>query len=193
MTNKVKQEVKKLIKEINFNCTIEEFEDKVDWTNISKYQKLSEQFIREFKDKVYWPRISQFQKLSLSFIREFKDKVDVALYKKVNRTLTYQEKLKEAKAYAKKHNLKVNSKYLYAYRNHDFNGSGMYNTTITYKKGQYYTDWHLDMRKEEQNSFSLGIFPEGNTPVRVKISDWGVEVANDGIRGKARVWGFEII
>ena len=172
---------------------IREFKDEVDWCEISYSQKLSENFIRKFKNEVIWLYISKYQKLSEEFIREFKDKANWTLYKKVNKTLTYQEKLKEAKAYAKKYDLKVNSKYLHAYREHNFNSSGMFKKTIIYKKGQYYRDWHLDMRKEEQNSFGLGIFPEGNTSVRVKISDWGVEVADDGNRGKARVWGFEVI
>ena len=67
----------------------------------------------------------------------------------------------------------------------------MYNKTISYKKNKYYKDWHLDMRKNEKNSFGLGIFPEGNTKVKVLIKDWGVSVnRNDG---KARVWGFEIV
>ena len=38
--------------------------DKVDWTNISHYQKLSEDFISEFQDKVNWWDISKYQKLS---------------------------------------------------------------------------------------------------------------------------------
>ena len=55
---------------------IREFKDKVDWCWISIYQKLSENFIREFKDKVDWFRISIYQKLSENFIREFKDCVN---------------------------------------------------------------------------------------------------------------------
>ena len=47
------------------------------------------------------------------------------------------------------------------------------------------------MRKNEENSFGLGIFPTGNTPVKVKIEDWGLEVNRKD--GKARVWGFEVI
>ena len=54
----------------------EEFQDKVNWDWISKYQKLSEKFIREFQDKVNWYDISKYQKLSDEFIREFRDKVD---------------------------------------------------------------------------------------------------------------------
>jgi hypothetical protein len=42
-----------------------------------------------------------------------------------------------------------------------------------------------------ENSFGFGIWPEGNTPIRVKIEDWGVAVNRED--GKARVWGFEIL
>jgi len=65
----------------------EDFPEKVDWFYISKYQKLSESFIREFEDKVNWNRISLYQKLSESFIREFEDKVDwywVSEYQKLS-------------------------------------------------------------------------------------------------------------
>ena len=237
MIKLVEKEVKKLIKNLELNCSVEEFKDKVDWTDISanqklsekfirefedkvcwhaissnqklsekfirefedevywtyisRYQKLSEKFIREFKDKVDWTYISKYQKLSEKFIREFKDRVDRDLYKEVNRELTLKQKLEEAKQYAKKHNLKIDKNYLYAFREHDFNGRGVFNKTLTYKKEKYYKDWHLDMRKEVENSFGLGIWPKGNTPVKVKIADWGVEV-NRG-DGKARVWGFEIV
>jgi hypothetical protein len=107
---KVIVEVEKIIKELNLNCTLEEFQnkvdwryisehrnlsedfikefkDKVDWINISKYQNLSENFIREFKDYVYWGFISKYQKLSENFIREFKDHIDwdwISKYQKLS-------------------------------------------------------------------------------------------------------------
>jgi hypothetical protein len=59
-----------------------------------------------------------------------------------------------------------------------------------YKKGTYYKDWHCDPRADIDNSYGLGIWPEGNTPVRIKLEDFVVEVGTDG---KGRVWGFEII
>jgi hypothetical protein len=55
---------------------IREFQDKIDWYYISCYQKLSEDFIREFKNKVNWNMISFYQKLSEDFIREFQDKLN---------------------------------------------------------------------------------------------------------------------
>ena len=66
---------------------IREFQDKVDWYFISIYQKLSEDFIREFQDKVNWDCISIYQKLSEDFIREFQDKVNwdwVSIYLKLS-------------------------------------------------------------------------------------------------------------
>jgi hypothetical protein len=70
-------------------------------------------------------------------------------------------------------------------------GRGTFNKTISYKKGKYYKDWKCDMRKDEPNSFGLGIWPKGNTPVKVKISDWGV--GDVDTNGKARIQGFQII
>jgi hypothetical protein len=35
------------------------FSNEVDWYNISKRQKLSEDFIREFKDRVDWSTICE--------------------------------------------------------------------------------------------------------------------------------------
>ena len=55
---------------------IREFQDKVNWCNISYKQKLSEEFIREFQDKFNWESISRNQKLSEDFIREFQCEVD---------------------------------------------------------------------------------------------------------------------
>jgi len=47
------------------------------------------------------------------------------------------------------------------------------------------------MRKDVKNSFGLGIFPTGNTKVKIKFEDWGVCVERED--GKCRVWGFEIV
>ena len=67
----------------------------------------------------------------------------------------------------------------------------MFNKIISYEKGKYYRDWKLDMRKDEANSFGLGIFPGGNTKVKVLVKDWGLKCNRED--GKCRVWGFEII
>ena len=57
---------------------IREFKDNVIWYWVSQHQHLSEDFIREFKDRVHWGCISDYQNLSEDFIREFKDRVDWA-------------------------------------------------------------------------------------------------------------------
>jgi hypothetical protein len=170
---------------------IREFQDEVNWIDISANQQLSEDFIREFKDKVNWIYISKNQSLSEDFIREFKDKINIGIQRRNHKKKSLKDKKKEAKEYAGKYNLEIDDKYLYAYRNHDEFGRGMFNKTKLYKSGIYYRDWHCDMNKNNENSFGFGIWPKGNTPVKVKIEDWGVSVnRNDG---KARVWGFEII
>ena len=66
---------------------IREFKDDVDWLDISKYQKLSEDFIREFQDYVFWWCISCHQELSEDIMREFSDKVDwwsISKYQKLS-------------------------------------------------------------------------------------------------------------
>jgi hypothetical protein len=170
---------------------IEDFQDKINWYLISRYQQLSENFIKEFQDKVNWNLISICQNFSNEFLQEFSDKIDIELYHQIHEEKTYQQKLKEIEEYAKDHNLKFDGKYLYAFRDHDNRGRGQLNPTISYESGKYYYDWHCDMRKDEGNSFGFGIWPKGNTPIRVKIEDWGVAVYRED--GKARVWGFEII
>jgi hypothetical protein len=51
--------------------------DRVDWSNISFRQKLSEDFIREFEDYVDWGYISEYQTLSGDFILDFEDNIDM--------------------------------------------------------------------------------------------------------------------
>ena len=57
---------------------IRQFANNIDWYWISRNQKLSKQFIREFADKVnwYWIVVTQHQRLNKKFIREFADRVD---------------------------------------------------------------------------------------------------------------------
>ena len=74
MKKSVKKEIEKLIEELELNCSIEEFKDKVDWDGISVNKKLSEDFIKEFKDYVWWWGIFRYQQWSGDFFEEFKDK-----------------------------------------------------------------------------------------------------------------------
>ena len=169
---------------------IREIKDTVYWKDISCYQKLSEDFIREFQDQLGWDYISLYQPLSDSFIEEFKDKINIKQQKLSHHdSRTTEQKRKEIKSYAKKYNLKFKNDVLYAFREHDHFGRGAFNKTIFYKTGKYYRDWHCDLNPQFKNSFGLGIWPNGNIPVEVKLEDWGVAVKRDD-EGKARVWAF---
>ena len=77
MKNKVKKEIKKIIEMEDLHCSVEGFKDKANWNYISKFQKLSENFIKEFKDKVNWNIISFQQELSEDFVYDFRDKLDI--------------------------------------------------------------------------------------------------------------------
>lgn len=194
---------------------IEEFIDFLDIDYISTNQKLSEQFIFNHKYELNMREISTCQEMSEDFIHRMAKYLNFHYvfisqnlskefiknhehlcrghqYESAHREKSYEQKLDEVKKYAKCYNLEYDDKYLYAYRNHDKLGRGWCRKTIRYEKGQYYRDWHCDMRENESCSFGLGIWPVGNTKVRVKIEDWGTQVSSDW-DGKARVWGFEII
>ena len=144
---------------------------------------------------MYLPiNISQYQKLSETFIERYKDKVDKSLIPNQRDTRIYERKLKSIQKYAKKHNLRFEDGKLYAYRNHDIHGRGMFNRTYRYESGKYYRDWKCDLDPNNINSYGLGIFPKGNTMVVVTVNDWGVEVNNNNNNsGKGRVWGFTVV
>jgi hypothetical protein len=71
MKKSVEEEVIALIKDLDLNCTVKRFKDKVDWEWISIHQNLSEGFIRELKNEVDWCYISIYQNISKDFIKEF--------------------------------------------------------------------------------------------------------------------------
>jgi phosphoribosylanthranilate isomerase len=177
---------------------IEKFQEKLNWHFISRFQILSESFIEEFQDKVDWVCISQYQNLSEDFIEKFQKKINwyhISIYQNLSNEFRKKHNLKPIKSvsleeYANRHNLKIKDGYLYAFRNHNSNNSGMYKENFYYEKGIYYRDWHCDPNAEHENSFGFGIFPEGNTPIRVKVEDFCTGVKDTH---KARVWGFEIL
>jgi hypothetical protein len=65
-----------------------------DWSNISVYQDLSEDFIREFKDKICWSSISLYQSLSEDFVLEFIDRISW-LFISINRKIKIEYSSKE--------------------------------------------------------------------------------------------------
>lgn len=50
-----------------------EYSDKINWTEISARQRLSEEFIREFEDRFYWDDIFRHQNISVGFALEFQE------------------------------------------------------------------------------------------------------------------------
>ena len=140
-----------------------------DWNSISLNQKLSEEFIEKHSDKVHY-------KIAKDILNQTPDK---------------ETRISRAKKYAEKYNLNIDNEYLYAFRNHDKNGNGMVKYNSFYKSGTYYTDWHCDPRVEEKNSYGFGIYPVGNTPVKVKLEDFCIDI--EEYDNKARVWGFQVI
>jgi len=88
MKRVVLQEIKNIIQNLNLNCSVKEFPVKVNWYNVSYYQKLSEDFIREFQNRIDWYNVSIRQKLSENFIREFQDRINW-------RWISYHQKLSE--------------------------------------------------------------------------------------------------
>jgi hypothetical protein len=170
---------------------IREFQDRLNWRSITLHQTLSEPFIREFQDRLDWSDISAYQTLSEPFMREFKDKLNIKVYNEVHKEPSKEKKIATMREYAKTFNLKFDGTFLYAYRNHNKRGGGQIKLNSNYKKGNYYRDWHCDMRREVENSFGFGLWPKGNTPVKVSVKDFGVVV--DRKDGKCRVWGFTVL
>ena len=87
MKESLKQEIQSLINICELECSIDEFENLVDWHYISIYQQLSEPFIEKYVHKVYWYNISTYQKLSENFIEKFKNKVNwnhISIYQKLS-------------------------------------------------------------------------------------------------------------
>jgi hypothetical protein len=57
-----------------------EFQNELHWYHISKYQKLSENFIRANQEKVDWSAIVSHQLLSEDFLCEFHKRIPWAYY-----------------------------------------------------------------------------------------------------------------
>ncbi|HNW65785.1 MAG TPA: hypothetical protein PKO10_01070, partial [Aliarcobacter cryaerophilus] len=118
----------------------------------SKYQKLSEGFIREFSDKVnlYWNCISSNQKLSESFIKEYNLTIPKYnwLYK------TKEEKLSYLKKHCSNIYKIVDNNYIVAYKSTKIEGYSIYNFQYQYKVGEIYES-HCDCNIDNENSFGL--------------------------------------
>jgi len=82
--------MQELIKEleVRYGKPISEFTE-FDWGRTSRYQNLSEDFIRKFQDKLDWYYILRYQKVSKNFIKEFKEKEE----EKIIKTIEYKEEV----------------------------------------------------------------------------------------------------
>lgn len=57
------------------------------WFNISKYHRLSDDFVRRFQDNLNWRIISTYRSLTEDFIRQYQDKVNwkyIFMYQKIS-------------------------------------------------------------------------------------------------------------
>jgi 3-methyladenine DNA glycosylase Tag len=93
------------------------------WCDISRECVLSEELIRKNKDKVYWINISKYQKLSEDFIIEFQDSIQFEWLIENKELENYSESfqrfilmkiidLKEKKLYYKVHIIPFLTKYM---------------------------------------------------------------------------------
>ena len=185
----------------NIACDSQNIPDfiKEHWNELSDGQKnraCDSQNIPDFI-KEHWNELSEYQKNIACASQNIPDFIkepwnELTEYQKAlfHEQPSLEVKKSEARKYAKFHGLRVTKRYLYAFRNHDNFGCGVYNKVYKYTKGQYYKDWHCDGNPAKENSFGYGIWPKGNTAIRVRLEDFCVSVNRDD--GKARVWGFEI-
>ena len=120
---------------------------KVNWYLIS-CQKLSESVIIQFQDKVNWNFISKYQTLSESFIREFDLEISDTnwLYKDSDYKL---EKIKDCGLY------EIDGDYIIAYKSVKTNGDSVYASSLyNYQIGNTYES-NADFDIGEENSFGL--------------------------------------
>ena len=173
---------------------IREFQDKVCWLLISKYQKLSESFIREFQHKVDWVFISVYQKLSNEFIEEFKDRLDLNRIKDSWHYKTTEEK---KQAVIDTGLYECHDTYFIAYKGIRSDRHSSFNFQYKYEKGGTYESW-CDC-SDDENSFGLSVWDKPNARqycdelvVRVKVNYEDVgRVVHDG--GKIRCFKIEVL
>lgn len=168
-------------------------EAEVDWGCISKYQKLSEDFIREFKDEVDWDWISWSQKLSGDFIKEFQLTISDNnwLYK------TREYKLEQIKACGL-YEIE-DDEYIIAYKAVRNDNHSVYNFQYLYEVGKTYES-HCDCNIDNENSFGLSAWTQEAAldyynqgklfKVKIHIDDLGALV-HEG--NKLRCFKLEII
>ena len=144
--------------------------NQIDWFNISRYQKLSEEFIEKFQEKVYWNCISQYQKLSEKFIDKFQEKVYwyyISEYQKLSEKFIEKHNLSipesswmyKDKEWKRKY-IQDNTEYeivgnkVIAYKSCRSSGYSAFNFQYYYEVGNEYES-HADYNSNNENSFGL--------------------------------------
>jgi hypothetical protein len=173
-----------------------------EWPKMTKWQRnlvCGYQRLTSAQVTALWPKMTEHQRDWVCINQRLTSAQVTALWPKMTehqrdlvkamKLPTILEARKRAGEYADRYNLKVSKGFLYAFREHDIRGCGVFKKTTFYKKGVLYRDWHCDPRPEVENSFGFGIWPKGNTPVQVPLRDFVVAVNRDD--GKARVMAFK--
>ena len=169
---------------------MKEHKDKVNWSYISEYQKLSEKFIEEQKDKVDWCRISEYQKLSGKFIEKHKLKTED--------NWNYLSTEEKKKKIVGSNQYKCFRNHFIAYKAVRSDRYSFFNFQYRYLKGKTYES-HCDCTSNE-NSFGLSVWTENEAKnynsrgiiIKVKImySDVG-RIVHDN--HKIRCKKFEVL
>ena len=158
----------------------------VNWNCISRYQKLSEEFIREFKDSVNWYNISKYQKLSEEFIVLFKLNISENswMYKSKEFILDF---IKNKTSY------EIIDNEVIAYKSCRSDGYSKFNFQYHYSVGNVY-ECHADSNADDENSFGLSAWTKEKAieycnekvfKVSIRIEDIGC-IVHEGNKIRAR-------
>ena len=181
------QEVKEYCKKNNIPTS--EFQEKVDWYYISRYQHLSEDFIREFQKKVNWYYISRYQHLSDYIKKELRNRNILIPYR--FDLLPAKKRYSLIKKYCKENGLEYRDNFLYAYKSVRGNMYSLFNCQVRYTIGKETRVTHCDCSNNE-DSFGLSAWTKEEAlayddsgrllKVRVAFSDVGYLRSNGKIR-----------
>ena len=128
---------------------IREFADRVDWDYISIIQHLSEDFIREFADRVDWDYISKHQVLTPEFAKEMK----ISIRNNSSRTSEeWKELVKSTNLY------ECHDGYFIAYKGIRSDRYSKFNFQYRYLPGETY-ECFSDY-SDDENSFGLSAWTE---------------------------------
>jgi len=167
----IKYNMENLSKELLEQC--ETSPEKVNWPNISRYQKLSEEFIEKFQEKVYWEYISEYQKLSEDFI----DKHKLSISEK---SWMYKDKEWKRKYIEENTKYEIICDKVIAYKSCRSDGYSAFNFQYYYEVGKEYES-HADYNSDEENSFGLSAWSKEKAIGYHKGKLFRVEIEIDDI------------